>query len=85
MYVFLFALTDVGQVAHPIAWLVRWVEPGCKGGRSELPLTIESPGLTLYLPYIYIHIYTANWHLSCIIATRCVPVRCYDILKFGSK
>jgi hypothetical protein len=32
----------------------RWVEPVCRGGRPGLPLTIGSPGLPLYLPYIYI-------------------------------
>jgi hypothetical protein len=34
----------------------RWVEPVCRGGRPGLPLTIGSPGLPLYLPYIYIYI-----------------------------
>jgi hypothetical protein len=49
-----FALTDVGQVAHPTACLGALVEPVCRGGRTGLPLTIGSPGLPLYLPYIYI-------------------------------
>ena len=49
-----FALTDVGQVAHPTACLGTLVEPVCRGGRPGLPLTIGSPGLPLYLPYIYI-------------------------------
>jgi hypothetical protein len=52
-----FALTDVGQVAHPTGWLGAWVEPVCRSSRSELPLTIGSPGLPLYLPYIYILIF----------------------------
>jgi hypothetical protein len=34
----------------------RWVEPVCMSGRPRLPLTIGSPGLPLYLPYIYIYI-----------------------------
>jgi hypothetical protein len=52
-----FALTDVGQVAHSTACLGALVEPVCRGGRPGLPLTIGSPGLPLYLPYIYIYIY----------------------------
>jgi hypothetical protein len=31
---------------------VHWVEPGCRVGRAELPLTIGSPGLPLYIVYI---------------------------------
>jgi hypothetical protein len=49
-----FVLTDVGQVAHPPACLGALVEPVCRGDRPGLPLTIGSPGLPLYLPYIYI-------------------------------
>jgi hypothetical protein len=64
-----FTLTDVGQVAHPTDWLGAWVEPVCRGGRPELPLTIGSSGLPLYLPYIYIsdlfkvngHNFKTNW------------------------
>jgi hypothetical protein len=56
MYSF-FALTDVGQVTHTIAWFGALVEPVCRGGRLGLPLTIRSPGLPLYVPYIYIYIY----------------------------
>ena len=50
-----FALTDVGQVAHPTACLGALVEPVCRSDRPGLPLTIGSPGLPLYLPYIYIY------------------------------
>jgi hypothetical protein len=49
-----FARTDVERVAHPTE-SARWVEPGCRGGRHGLPLTIGSPGLPLYL-YIYTHL-----------------------------
>jgi hypothetical protein len=55
-----FALTDVGQVAHPTTCLGALVEPVCRGDRPGLPLTIGSPGLPLYLPYIYIYIYIYN-------------------------
>jgi hypothetical protein len=51
-----FARTDVGAVGATdrLVQSVRWVEPGCKGDRLGLPLTIGSSGLPLYLPYIYI-------------------------------
>jgi hypothetical protein len=52
-----FALTDVGQVAHPTACLGALVEPVCRGDRPGLPLTIGSPRLPLYL-YIYMAIQT---------------------------
>jgi hypothetical protein len=48
-----FVRTDVERVVHPTTRSARWVEPGCRGGRPGLPLTIGSPGLPLYLPYIY--------------------------------
>jgi hypothetical protein len=47
-----FALTDVGQVAHPTAWLGALVKPVCRGSRPELPLTIGSLGLPLYQPLV---------------------------------
>jgi hypothetical protein len=51
-----FARTDVGAggATDKLVQSVRWVEPGCKDDRPGLPLTIESPELPLYLPYIYI-------------------------------
>jgi hypothetical protein len=57
-----FALTDVGQVAHPTAWLDALVEPVYMGGRPGLPLTIGSTGLPLYLPYIYSCMYMFQFH-----------------------
>jgi hypothetical protein len=53
-----FARTDVdaGGATDNLVQSVRWVEPGCRGDRPGLPLTIGSPGLPLYLPYIYIYI-----------------------------
>jgi hypothetical protein len=52
-----FVRTDVGTggATDNLVQSVRWVEPGCKGDRPRLSLTIGSPGLPLYLPYIYIH------------------------------
>jgi hypothetical protein len=47
-------------VAHPTACLGALVEPVCRGGRPGLPLTIGSPGLPLYLPYIYIYMEKIN-------------------------
>jgi hypothetical protein len=65
MHAFLFfVLTDVGQVAHPTACLGALVEPVCRDDRSGLPLTIRSPGLPLYLPYIYIYIDYVSLKLS---------------------
>jgi hypothetical protein len=51
-----FARTDVGVggATDSLVQSVRWVEPGCMDDRPELPLTIGSPGLPLYLQYIYI-------------------------------
>jgi hypothetical protein len=51
-----FARTDVGAggATDSLVQSVRWVEPGCRDDRPGLPLTIGSPGLPLYLPYIYI-------------------------------
>jgi hypothetical protein len=53
-----FARTDVGagDATDSLVQSVRWVEPGCRDDRPELPLTIGSPWLPLYLPYIYIYI-----------------------------
>jgi hypothetical protein len=62
-----FALTDVGQVAHPTACLDALVEPVCRGGRPGLPLTIGRPGLPLYLPYIYIYIYIYRFIFVCVL------------------
>jgi hypothetical protein len=45
-----------------MAWLGEWVQwarragPGRRGGRPGLPLTRGSPGLLIYLPYIYIYV-----------------------------
>jgi hypothetical protein len=48
MHAFLFfALTDVGQVAHPTACLGALVEPVCRGGRPGLPITRVSSGQTV--------------------------------------
>jgi hypothetical protein len=51
-----FARRDVGAggATDSLVQSVRWVEPGCRDDRPGLPLTIGSPGLPLYLPYIYI-------------------------------
>jgi hypothetical protein len=51
-----FARTDVGigGATDRLVQSVRWVEPGCRGDRPRLPLTIGTPGLPLYLPHIYI-------------------------------
>jgi hypothetical protein len=51
-----FARTDVGAggATDSLVQSVRWVEPGCRDNRPGLPLTIGSPELPLYLPYIYI-------------------------------
>jgi hypothetical protein len=54
-----FARTDVGAggATDSLVQSVRWVEPGCRKDRRDLLLTIGSPGLPLYLPYIYTYIY----------------------------
>jgi hypothetical protein len=51
-----FAHTDVGAggATGSLVQSVRWVEPGCRDDRPGLSLTIESLGLPLYLPYIYL-------------------------------
>jgi hypothetical protein len=57
MHAFLFCANKRGAGGVPdrlVGHAGRWVEPVCRGGRPELPLTIESSGLPLYLPYIYI-------------------------------
>jgi hypothetical protein len=53
-----FARTDMGAggATDSLVQSVRWVEPGCWDDRPGLLLTIGSPGLPLYLPYIYIYI-----------------------------
>jgi hypothetical protein len=60
-----FARTDVGAggATDSLVQSVRWVEPVCRGSRPRLPLTIGSPELPLYLPYIYIprSIIPATW------------------------
>jgi hypothetical protein len=59
MYAFsFFACTYVGAggATDRLVQSVRWVEPGCRGDRHGLPLTIGSPELPLYI-YIYIYIY----------------------------
>jgi hypothetical protein len=50
-----FARRDVGVGGATDS--LRWFEPGCMDDRPGLLLTIKSPGLPLYLPYIYIYIY----------------------------
>ena len=53
-----FARTDLGAggATDNLVQSVRWVEPGCGDDRPGLLLTIGSPGLPLYLLYIYIYI-----------------------------
>jgi hypothetical protein len=53
-----FARTDVGAggATDRLVQSVRWVKPGYRDDRPELPLTIGSPELPLYLAYIYIYI-----------------------------
>jgi hypothetical protein len=34
-----------GGATNSLVQSVRWVEPGCRGDRPGLPLTIGSPGL----------------------------------------
>jgi hypothetical protein len=55
-----FVRTDVGTggATDSLVQSVRWVELGCRDDRPRLLLTIRSTGLLLYLPYIYIYIYT---------------------------
>jgi hypothetical protein len=57
-----FARTDMGagDATDSLVQSVRWVEPGCWDDRPGLLLTIGSPGLPLYLPYIYIKEYWAS-------------------------
>jgi hypothetical protein len=49
-----FVCIDVGAggATDSLVQSVCWVEPGCRGDRPRLSLTIGSPGLPLYLPYI---------------------------------
>jgi hypothetical protein len=56
MHAFLFCAhrRGAGGATDNLIQSVRWIEPGCRGDRPGLPLTIGSPGLPLYLPYIYI-------------------------------
>jgi hypothetical protein len=71
MHVFLFCAHRRGAGGAPDSLVesVCWVEPRCRGDRPGLLLTIGSPGLPLYLPYIY---------------TSRLPVRC-DGLQHSSK
>jgi hypothetical protein len=59
MHAFLFCAHRRGTGGAPdiLVELARWVEPRCRSGRPGLPLTIGSPWLPLYLPYIYIYMY----------------------------
>jgi hypothetical protein len=59
MHAFLFCAHRCGTsgAIDSLVQSVRWVEPGCRGDQSVLSLTIGSPVLSLYLPYIYIYIY----------------------------
>jgi hypothetical protein len=45
----------IGGATDGLVQSVRWVEPGCRGDRHGLHLTIGSPELLLYLIYIYIY------------------------------
>jgi hypothetical protein len=61
-----FVRTDVGagSATDSLVQSVCWIEPGCRDDRPRLPLTIRSPGLPLYLPYIYIYIGNGSPGLS---------------------
>jgi hypothetical protein len=59
MHAFLFCAHKrrAGGAPDNLVESARWVELHCRGGRPGLSLTIGSPGLPLYLPYIlYIYI-----------------------------
>jgi hypothetical protein len=62
----------------------RWVEPGCRGGRPGLPLTIGSPRLPLYLPYIYIYYLRLQCRRSRCIVLCPLPHLHPDILPLCS-
>jgi hypothetical protein len=49
-----FARTGLGRVAQPTGWFSQCagLNQVAEGDRPGLPLTIGSPGLPLYLPYI---------------------------------
>ena len=51
MHAFLFYAhrRGVGGVPDNLLESARWVEPGCRGGRPELSLTIGSPWLLIYI------------------------------------
>jgi hypothetical protein len=92
-----FARRDVGAggATDSLVQSVRWVEPGYRDERPGLPLTIGSPGLPLYLPYIYIYIYISSprvmdptvhhpdrWEVRKIKKCR-TCIRCkYDLIQF---
>jgi hypothetical protein len=67
-----FARTDVGAggAIDSLIQSVRWVEPGCRDDRPELLLTIVSPGLPLYLSYIYIYTENGNGSTSNIYSQK---------------
>jgi hypothetical protein len=62
MHAFLFCAHRRGAGGAPDSLVESacWVEPGCRGGRPGLPLTIGSPGLPLYMPYIYRQLLVTN-------------------------
>jgi hypothetical protein len=55
MHAFFFCAHRRGARGAPdiLVESTHWVEPGCRGGRPGLPLTIGSTWLPLYLAYIY--------------------------------
>jgi hypothetical protein len=67
MHAFLFCAhrPEAGGATDNLVQSARWVEPDCRSDRAELPLTIDSPGLPLYLPYIYIYIYLNHENKWC--------------------
>jgi hypothetical protein len=76
MHAFFFALTDVDMWRTRQPGWTRWVEPGCRGGRPGLPLTIGSLGLSLYLLYIYIlFLYTTPGCIQYRECTKAQPTR----------
>jgi hypothetical protein len=63
MHAFLFCAHKrrAGGAPDSLVESARWVEPDCRDGQPGLPLTIGSPGLSLYLSYIYIYMHKLKW------------------------